>query len=195
MLDGIEDWSLECLPEPLQSQTLPLTAFEPIRSQDGIVHFNPVIIICMFLIKPEDSAKAVRSVKEEVAEFIESMVISNGQSFSVFAISISKPLTTLSSWLMVFAQFIGHFMDLPALISEKTLQAFVDSPKYALHGAANPRDVMRPIVGRDDERAIVYPADCTYDSSLPNQSNVDTRDAGIVEIKGLPRTLGSCRCT
>ncbi|GKT53841.1 phosphatidylserine decarboxylase [Colletotrichum tofieldiae] len=229
-------------------KALPPMTYEPIGSQDDIIHFNPVIIIFMSLIKSEDLTRAVRSAKEKIPEFMEAMEISDAQSFFVFAnkmlkwtptenveakdiydilclfyfildqepllglqtpvhpSSAGKPLSPLSSWIVVFAQLIGLFMDTPASINEKTFQTFVDSPKYALHEAVIPRggfrtfndffsrhlkDGMRPIADKDDSRVITYPADCTYDNSLPNQSIVNIQDTGIIEIKGLPWTIGT----
>ncbi|KAK1599077.1 uncharacterized protein LY79DRAFT_665618 [Colletotrichum navitas] len=150
-------------------------ACEPISSQDGIIHFNPVIIFFMSLIRSEDSAKVVRSAKEKVSEFTNAMGILDSQSFFVFANKMLKwtptenPLSLLPCWIVVFAQLIRLFMDTAVSISENTSQPFVDSPKAI----------------------TTYSADCTHDNSIANQSIVHIQGTSVIEIKGLPWTIGS----
>ncbi|KAH7161076.1 phosphatidylserine decarboxylase-domain-containing protein [Dactylonectria macrodidyma] len=117
-----------------------------------------------------------------------------------------QPLTWLSSWIVVYAQLIGLFMDTPASITAQSLQSFKDSPKYKFHEALVPpggfrtfneffsrhlKPGMRPIEVPHDDRVIVYPADCTYDNSVEKQSIVSVEAGGIVYIKNLPWTIGS----
>lgn len=117
-----------------------------------------------------------------------------------------QPLTWLSSWIVVFAQLIGLFMDTPASLTEESLQSFNDSPKYNLGEALVPQGGFRtfnelfarflkpgarPIDSPDDDRVITYPADCTYDNSVASQSIVNIESGGIVYIKSLPWTIGS----
>lgn len=116
-----------------------------------------------------------------------------------------QPLTWLSSWIVVFAQLIGFFMDTPASLTEKSLESFKNSPKYNYDEAEVPArgfltfneffarrliPGVRPIADLDDDRTIVYPADCTLDTSIPNESIVNINAEGIVMIKNLPWTIG-----
>ncbi|OHE95464.1 phosphatidylserine decarboxylase [Colletotrichum orchidophilum] len=224
------------------------TAYEPIGNE-GIIHFNPIIMVFISLIKKEDLTEAIRSAMEKVPDFMRIMEIEDAQTFYIFAnkmlkwtptenvdakdiydilclfyfildqqpllqdqtpihpSSVGLPLTPLSSWIVVFAQLIGLFMDTPASISEATFQTFVDSPKYMIKEEAlipeggfrtfndffsrHLKPGVRPIADLDDDRVITYPADCTYDNSLHNQSIVNIQDTGIIEIKGLPWTIGT----
>lgn len=119
---------------------------------------------------------------------------------------VGQPLTWLSSWIVVYAQLIGLFMDTPASLTAESLQTFKDSPPYNYSEALVPpggfrtfndffsrhlKPGARPIAAPNDDRVIVYPADCTYDNSLDNQSIVSIQSGGIVHIKGLPWTIGS----
>ncbi|CAM1503552.1 Fc.00g011430.m01.CDS01 [Cosmosporella sp. VM-42] len=117
-----------------------------------------------------------------------------------------KPLTWLSSWIVVYAQLIGLFMDTPASITPESLDSFKRSPLYNYNEALVPpggfrtfneffsrhlKPGSRPIASPNDDRVIVYPADCTYDNSVPNSSIVSIESGGIVYIKNLPWTIGS----
>ena len=116
-----------------------------------------------------------------------------------------QPLTWLSSWIVVFAQLIGFFMDTPASLTENTLETFKKSEKYNYGEAEVPargfltfneffaRRLIpgaRPIESPNDDRIIVYPADCTLDTSVPNESIVNINADGVVMIKNLPWTIG-----
>ncbi|KAM5343446.1 hypothetical protein ACJ41O_011983 [Fusarium nematophilum] len=119
---------------------------------------------------------------------------------------VGQPLTWLSSWIVVYAQLIGLFMDSPASLTEHSLQTFKDSPPYNFDEALVPpggfrtfneffsrhlKPGMRPIAEPENDRVIVYPADCTYDNSVPNQSIVNIEADGLVYIKNLPWTISS----
>ncbi|KAH7174915.1 phosphatidylserine decarboxylase-domain-containing protein [Fusarium flagelliforme] len=116
------------------------------------------------------------------------------------------PLTWLSSWIVIYAQLIGLFMDTPASITEKSLESFKNSPPYAYHEAEVPpggfrtfneffarklKPGMRPIADPEDDHVIVYPADCTFDRSIPKDSIINIESDGIVMIKGLEWTISS----
>lgn len=119
---------------------------------------------------------------------------------------VGQPLTWLSSWAVVYAQLIGLFLDTPASITAESLQSFKDSPRYNYEEAMVPpggfrtfnqffarhlKPGLRPIESPQDDKIIVYPADCAYDNSVVNQSIVSIESGGIVYIKGLPWTIGS----
>ncbi|KAI5925630.1 phosphatidylserine decarboxylase-domain-containing protein [Camillea tinctor] len=117
-----------------------------------------------------------------------------------------KPLTWLSSWLVVYAQLIGLFMDTTASVTLDSLESFKNSPLYDYDEALVPtggfrtfneffarrlKPGARPIDSPEDDTVIVYPADCTYDNSLTDQSIVGIQSAGIVNIKSITWTIGS----
>lgn len=96
------------------------------------------------------------------------------------------PLNWFSSWIVIYAQLIGLFMDTPASITEKFIESFKNSPPYAWHEVEVPhggfrtfneffahklRPGMRPIADPDDDHVIVYPADCTFDRSIPKTAS------------------------
>ncbi|KXH35436.1 hypothetical protein CSIM01_10195 [Colletotrichum simmondsii] len=112
----------------------------------------------------------------------------------------SQGLTWLSSWIVVYAQLVGQFLDTPASITPSSLQSFVTSPPYRFHEAEIPKGGfrtfnaffarrlkpgLRSIASPDDDSVIVYPADCTYDNSLANQSISRISPHGSVEIKNV----------
>ncbi|KAG7059065.1 hypothetical protein JMJ77_0006433 [Colletotrichum scovillei] len=112
----------------------------------------------------------------------------------------SQGLTWLSSWIVVYAQLVGQFLDTPASITPSSLQSFATSPPYRFHEAEIPKGGfrtfnafftrrlkpgLRPIASPDDDSVIVYPADCTYDNSLANQSVARISPHGTVEIKNV----------
>ncbi|KAJ4007711.1 hypothetical protein NW752_010380 [Fusarium irregulare] len=116
------------------------------------------------------------------------------------------PLTWLSSWIVIYAQLIGLFMDTPASITEESLESFKNSPSYAYHEAEVPpggfrtfneffarklKPGVRPIADPEDDHVIVYPADCTFDRSIPKDSIINIESDGIVMIKGLEWTISS----
>ncbi|KAM0326836.1 hypothetical protein ACHAPQ_007631 [Fusarium lateritium] len=118
------------------------------------------------------------------------------------------PLTWLSSWIVVYAQLIGLFMDSPNSMTKESLETFSqkNSPKYNFDEAIVPeggfrtfnqffarklKPGMRPIAEKDNDRVIVYPADSTYDNSVEKQNIVSIESDGVVRIKGLPWTISS----
>ncbi|KAF5018460.1 hypothetical protein F66182_9557 [Fusarium sp. NRRL 66182] len=117
-----------------------------------------------------------------------------------------QPLTWLSAWMVNYSRHIGLFMDSPESITTESLEGFKRSPKYNWEEAEIPEDGFktfneffyrrlkpgaRPIASPDDDRVIVYPADCTYDNSIPNQSIVDISGDGVIYVKNLPWTIGT----
>ncbi|KAI8179379.1 hypothetical protein K4K52_002298 [Colletotrichum sp. SAR 10_76] len=118
--------------------------------------------------------------------------------------SVRLPQSPLSSWIVMFSQLIGQFLDTPMSVTPRTLESFKNSPKYEYHEAVEPeggfrtfndffsrklKPGMRPISHPDDDKVICYPADCTYDNSLENQSIVAINNMGEVLIKGIPWTI------
>ncbi|WXC60739.1 hypothetical protein SNK03_006622 [Fusarium graminearum] len=116
------------------------------------------------------------------------------------------PLNWLSSWIVIYAQLIGLFMDTPTSITEKSIESFKNSPPYAWHEVEVPhgwfrtfneffahklKPGMRPIADPDDNHVIVYPADCTFDRSIPKDSIINIESDSIVMIKGLEWTISS----
>lgn len=119
---------------------------------------------------------------------------------------VGQPLTWLSSWIVVYAQLIGLFMDTPASLTDESLETFKNSPKYNFEEALVPeggfrtfndffarrlKPNARPIDSPDDDRVVVYPADCTFDNSVENGSIISIESEGIVNIKNLPWTISS----
>ncbi|KAF5553397.1 phosphatidylserine decarboxylase 2 [Fusarium napiforme] len=121
---------------------------------------------------------------------------------------VGQPLTWLSSWIVVYAQLIGLFMDSPASLTKDSLESFSqkNSPKYNYDEALIPeggfhtfnqffsrhlKPGMRPITEPENDRVIVYPADCTYDNSVANQNIVNIESDGVIMIKNLPWTISS----
>lgn len=117
-----------------------------------------------------------------------------------------QPLTWLSSWLVVYAQLIGLWMDGPLSISAETLQTFRDSPPYNVSEALEPeggwktfndffsrrlKPGARPVDSPSDDLVVVYPADSTFDASIKDASIVGVGNNGTVLIKGLPWTIAS----
>lgn len=120
--------------------------------------------------------------------------------------SVGEPLTWLSSWLVVYAQLIGSWMDTPGSFTADSLQSFINSPQYNVGEALVPpggwrtfneffaRHLQlgaRPVTEPDNDYVIVYPADCKYDSTPEDQGSVSVSDVGTVVIKGLSWTINS----
>ncbi|KAL3962920.1 hypothetical protein ACCO45_004443 [Purpureocillium lilacinum] len=114
--------------------------------------------------------------KGNLREFLHTPILPN---------RVGQPLTWLSSWAVVYAQLIGLFLDTPASITAESLQSFKDSPPYNYEEAMVPpggfrtfnqffarhlKPGLRPIESPQDDKIIVYPADCAYDNSVVNQS-------------------------
>lgn len=117
-----------------------------------------------------------------------------------------QQITWLSSWLVVYAQLIGLWMDNPLSINNKTLQTFRESHLYNVSEAIEPEDGwetfneffsrklkkgVRPIDSPEDDLVIVYPADSTFDASIANASIVGVENNGTVFIKKFPWTIAS----
>ncbi|OTA80605.1 hypothetical protein M434DRAFT_86187 [Hypoxylon sp. CO27-5] len=117
---------------------------------------------------------------------------------------IGQPLTWLSSWLVVYAQLVGQWMDTRDSLTDESLKTFTESPAYNLDEAFEPeswttfnelfaralKEGARPIDSPTDDSVIVYPADCRYDTTLESHL-VEISSAGTVLIKGLPWTISS----
>ncbi|KAI1385117.1 phosphatidylserine decarboxylase-domain-containing protein [Hypoxylon trugodes] len=118
---------------------------------------------------------------------------------------VGQPLTWLSSWLVVYAQLVGQWMDTQDSLTAKSLETFRESPAYNIAEALEPvggwktfnelfarflQKGKRPIKSPDDDSVIVYPADCRYDTTLDDHS-VNISSGGTVLIKGLPWTISS----
>ncbi|KAM3500988.1 hypothetical protein MY11210_009438 [Beauveria gryllotalpidicola] len=119
---------------------------------------------------------------------------------------VGKDLTCLSSWIVVYTQLVGQFMDTPESITSASLETFKKSPRYSYDDAVIPpggfrnfndffarklKPGKRPIAAKGNDKVIVYPADCTYDNSLERQSIVNVGGNDSVIIKGLSWTLSS----
>ncbi|KND87800.1 Phosphatidylserine decarboxylase proenzyme 3 [Tolypocladium ophioglossoides CBS 100239] len=119
---------------------------------------------------------------------------------------VGQPLSWLSSWVVVYAQLIGLFMDTPASLTRKSLESFIESPLYGFEDCVIPEAGFRtfneffsrslkldkrPIEEPDNDAIIVYPADCTYDNSIDKHSIIDIKSGGTVSIKGLTWTISS----
>ncbi|KAI1209175.1 phosphatidylserine decarboxylase-domain-containing protein [Annulohypoxylon truncatum] len=118
---------------------------------------------------------------------------------------VGQPLTWLSSWLVVYSQLVGQWMDTRDSLTAESLETFRQSPAYSMDEAEEPsggwktfnelfarslKPGSRPIADPDDDTVIVYPADCRYDTSLEYHS-VSISSTGTVLIKGLPWTISS----
>ncbi|KAI0846204.1 hypothetical protein F5Y00DRAFT_244319 [Daldinia vernicosa] len=116
-----------------------------------------------------------------------------------------RPLTWLSSWLVVYSQLVGLWMDTTESLTEESLESFKRSKHYDVDEALPPpggwkafneffsrqlKADARPIESPLDDKVIVYPAYCKYDSSVADHV-VSISSAGTVLIKNLPWTIGS----
>ncbi|KAI1641820.1 phosphatidylserine decarboxylase-domain-containing protein [Daldinia loculata] len=116
-----------------------------------------------------------------------------------------RPLTWLSSWLVVYSQLVGLWMDTTESLTEESLESFKQSKHYNVDEALPPpggwktfneffsrqlKADARPIESPLDDKVIVYPADCKYDSSVADHV-VSISSTGTVLIKNLPWTIGS----
>jgi phosphatidylserine decarboxylase len=88
------------------------------------------------------------------------------------------PLTTLSAWMVRYANAMGSFLDTPESLTPQSLETFRKSPSYNLdeyiepHGgwrtfnelfARNFKPGYRPVAAISDPQVIVSPADSTFD--------------------------------
>ncbi|KAI1381242.1 phosphatidylserine decarboxylase-domain-containing protein [Hypoxylon crocopeplum] len=120
--------------------------------------------------------------------------------------SVGEPLTWLSSWIVVYCQLIGAWMDTPASMTEKSLNSFKRAANYRYGEALVPpcgfrtfneffarklKPGARPIAEPADDRVIVYPADCHFDDNQADGSIVNIETGGFVTIKGLQWTISS----
>ncbi|KAL7619917.1 hypothetical protein AAE478_010464 [Parahypoxylon ruwenzoriense] len=119
---------------------------------------------------------------------------------------VGQQLTVVSSWIVVYSQLIGAFMDTTSSITQESLETFKKSPKYRFEEALVPergfltfnqffsrrlKPGSRPIASQNDDKVIVYPADCTFDNSVADGSIVSIQSDGVVYIKNLPWTITS----
>ncbi|KOS20271.1 Phosphatidylserine decarboxylase proenzyme 3 [Escovopsis weberi] len=119
---------------------------------------------------------------------------------------VGKPLTWLSNWMVVYTQLIGLFMDTPDSLTEQSLRAFMDHPLLNMEEVEVPeggwrtfneffarrlKPGSRPLAGPDDDRTIVYPADCLLSKSLDEACIAQVDGQGLVHIKAIPWTIES----
>lgn len=91
---------------------------------------------------------------------------------------VAPPLTTLSAWLVRYANAMGAFLDTPESLTPESEKSFYDSPSFNMneyirpHGgwksfnqifARNFKPGYRPIAAISDQTVIVSPADSTFD--------------------------------
>ncbi|KAI1264559.1 phosphatidylserine decarboxylase-like protein [Xylariaceae sp. FL1019] len=106
--------------------------------------------------------------------------------------SIGRPLPWLSSWIVVYAQLMGQWMDTPPSLTNESLATFYASPRYRLDEALVPPggwknfneffgrklvDGARPVA--PGKLIVTYPCDCSYDSAFDIDSN------STIDVKGV----------
>lgn len=119
---------------------------------------------------------------------------------------VGKPLTWLSSWIVVYAQLIGLFMDTPASWTKESEETFRTSKPYNYHEWLIPeggyrtfndffsrhlKPGLREPAHPDDDKYITYPADCTFDRDVEKASILSIEQESTVRIKGIPWTIRS----
>ena len=129
------------------------------------------------------------------------------------SIPVENNMTDLSRWIVGFANKMGEYMGTPASITPESYQTIVNSPYFNLDEADLPdpngptsgfvnfnrffarklKPGMRPVSCPDDDRAIVYPADSTFDGqwTIHNDGTVDinTYQIQTATIKNIPRPI------
>jgi phosphatidylserine decarboxylase len=90
----------------------------------------------------------------------------------------APPLTTLSAWMVRYANAMGAFLDTPASLTPESLESFRKSPSYNMSDYLEPRggwktfnEVFarnfkpgyRPVADIANQSVIVSPADSTFD--------------------------------
>ncbi|RWA06150.1 hypothetical protein EKO27_g8962 [Xylaria grammica] len=106
----------------------------------------------------------------------------------------NKPLSWLSDWLVSYAQELGKFLDTPASFTKESLETFKAAESFNMEDyieprggwktfnhffARNTKPGYRPIANIADSGTIVSPADSTFASQYPVDSDA------MVEIKTL----------
>lgn len=107
---------------------------------------------------------------------------------------VAPPLTTLSAWLVKYANAMGAFLDTPESLTPESEQSFYDSPNFNMneyirpHGgwksfnqifARNFKPGYRPVAAISDQTVIVSPADSTFDGQW------EIREDSHVTVKNL----------
>ncbi|KAF2148619.1 hypothetical protein K461DRAFT_272092 [Myriangium duriaei CBS 260.36] len=106
--------------------------------------------------------------------------------------SVGQPLTWLSSWIVVFSQIQGQWLDTQASITKESLESFKKSPLYDYDECEKQtfssfndffyrtlKPGSRPIAEPDNAKTIVFPADSTFDVAY----SIDAND--FINVKGL----------
>lgn len=102
-----------------------------------------------------------------------------------------KPMKPVTEWLVQYSEKMGDFMNTKASWPPGSLETFMDAKDYNIDWYQGPWStfndffsrklkVPRHIDGKDNDRIIVSPADCTYQSPL---QPVD--DKSDINVKGL----------
>ncbi|WP_343748235.1 phosphatidylserine decarboxylase [Fluviicola sp.] len=107
---------------------------------------------------------------------------------------VAPPLTTLSAWLVKYANAMGEFLDTPESLTPESEKSFYDSPNFNMneyirpHGgwksfnqifARNFKPGYRPVAAISDQTVIVSPADSTFDGQW------EIREDSHVTVKNL----------
>lgn len=107
---------------------------------------------------------------------------------------VAPPLTTLSAWMVKYANAMGEFLDTPESLTPESEQSFYDSPNFNMneyikpHGgwksfnqifARNFKPGYRPVAAISDQTVIVSPADSTFDGQW------EIREDSHVTVKNL----------
>ena len=107
---------------------------------------------------------------------------------------VAPPLTTLSAWMVKYANAMGEFLDTPESLTPESEQSFYDSPNFNMneyikpHGgwksfnqifAPNFKPGYRPVAAISDQTVIVSPADSTFDGQW------EIREDSHVTVKNL----------
>ncbi|OTB02808.1 hypothetical protein M426DRAFT_264256 [Hypoxylon sp. CI-4A] len=119
--------------------------------------------------------------------------------------AVDRPLAWLSSWLVVYSQLIGLWMDTPDSLTEESLESFKRAKHYNIDEAQPPKGGWktfndffsrrlkhgtRPIDSPDDDTVIVYPSDSKFDTSVADHM-AEISSTGTMVIKGLPWSIDS----
>ena len=103
-------------------------------------------------------------------------------------------LTTLSAWLVKYADAMGEFLDTPESLTPESEKSFYDSPNFNMHEyirphggwksfnqifARNFKPGYRPVAAVADQTVVVSPADSTFDGQW------EIRKDSHVTVKGL----------
>jgi len=127
--------------------------------------------------------------------------------------SVGNGLTTLSEWLVQYANAMGTWLYNPASLTPDSFQTFKDSPLYRVWECVSPdgtafkcfndffgRELAkdRPVDGPGDNHTPVYPADSLYDACFDVDMGSNTwipagslADRKMVTAKGWTWSIGA----